>query len=152
MSDDPERARLSAADHAYIEELVERLGRLPAEGQTLRLVLGLFGLLSAAFALRARNWWLLALSLGATLAMLWFTRAARAIGRVQRDAADGHKRVRRAEVSDRYCDEQLFVLVLDGVPTAVDKRWFDACGRGDAVYLDTLPRSGVLVGIRRIER
>lgn len=150
-ADDGELARLTAADHALIGELITTLGE---RRTTQRMIQGAFVLLgagSAAFAIRARNWWVLALSVVATGVVLWLSRSGRGVARIQEDAAQGHKRVRVARVDDRYADDDHNVLVLDGIATAVERRWFEACQRGDRVQLDTLPRSGVLLAIRPIE-
>lgn len=151
MSADGELERLSADDHAFIDALITRLRSLPPGGRLVQLAFVALGIAAAWMALRAQNWALLALSAAATLGMLWFTRPGRYIARIQRAAAGGHKRVRVARVDDRYADEHVFVLVLDGIPTAVDRRWFDRCQRGDRVCLDTLPGTEVLVGLRVIE-
>lgn len=150
-ADDGELARLTAEDHALIGELVSTLGERQTTSRMIQGAFLLLGIGSAAFAIRARNWLILGLSVVATGVVLWLSRPGRGIARIQEDAAQGHKRIRVAHVDDRYADDDHDVLVLDGVATAVERRWFAACQRGDRVQVDTLPRSGVLLAIRPIE-
>lgn len=146
-----ELERLTAADHALIGALIERLSTQQTTQRMIRGAFVLLGLGTAMFAWRAQNWAVLGLSVAATGAMLWLTRGGRGVAALQKDAAAGHKRVRRAHVDDKYSDDDVNVLVLDGVATAVEARWFQVCARGDDVWLDTLPHSATLLAIRKAE-
>lgn len=149
-NDDGELRPLTGADHVLIGMLIERLGKQQTTQRGLRIAFLLLGLGSAMFAVRARNWLVLGISLIATGIVFWLTRSGRGVAAVQADAAAGQKSVREATIDDKYADDELRVLVIDGVPTAVAPRWYAACARGDRVELDTLPRSQTLLAVRRI--
>lgn len=148
---DGDLERLTADDHALIGALIERLSSHQTTQRMIRGAFVLLGVGTGMFAWRAQNWAVLGLSVFATGAMLWLTRGGRGVAALERDAASGHKRVRRARVDDKYSDDDVNVLVLDGVATAVESRWFNGCARGDDVFLDTLPQSGTLLAIRKVE-
>ena len=148
-ANDGELERLTAADHALIGALIERLATQQTTHRMIRGAFVLLGLATVMFALRAANYLVVGVSVVSTGVMLWLTRGGRGVGALQTDAAAGHKRVRRAHVDDKYSDDDVNVLVLDGVATAVEPRWFQACARGDDVWLDTLPKSGTLLAIRK---
>jgi hypothetical protein len=141
---------LTADDHALIGMLIESLGKQQTTQRGLRIAFLLLGLGSAMFAIRARNWLVLAVSAIATGVVIWLTRSGRGVAAVQADAAAGQKSVRQATIDDKYADDELYVLVIDGIPTAVAARWYAACARGDRVELDTLPRSQTLLAIRSV--
>lgn len=153
MTGDPhgELRPLSAADHVLIGTLIERLGTQQTTQRGLRVAFLLLGLGSAMFAVRARNWIVLSISAVATGVVLWLTRTGRGVAAVQADAAAGQKSVRVATIDDKYADDDLRVLVIDGVPTAVEARWFNACARGDTVELHSLPRSQTLLAIHPLK-
>lgn len=149
--DEGELTRLTAADHVLIGALTERIAGQKTTQWMIRGAFVLLGLGTAMFALRAENWAVLGVSVVATGAMLWLTRSGRGIAALERDAASGHKRVRRAHIDDKYSDDDVKVLVIDGVATAVEARWFGVCARGDDVWLDSLVHSGTLLAIRKAE-
>ncbi|MGK0361781.1 MAG: hypothetical protein ACI9U2_004099 [Bradymonadia bacterium] len=149
--DEGELTRLTATDHALIGALTERLSDQKTNQWMIRGAFVLLGLGTAMFAWRAQNWAILGVSVFATGAMLWLTRSGRGIAALERDAASGQKRVRRAHIDDKYSDDDVNVLVIDGIATAVERRWFSVCARGDDVWLDSLPHSGTLLAVRKVK-